>query len=302
MVELRKAFEQMAQHPNARTLEFASCHFPWGEGADGYSRYRLADAQYFFPFIAIATDFNDFRVEICLPPDRCALNFHNLYELPRPLLEKAKKEDGLAALREAMLGHARCQTLTAQTLLDIFGLTLTLVNENNPPIGDGDRMSIVDVFAEDLAARTADLHTRTCVDLSHVFMTKFYYALPHTNRPSFPYLELESGKTPDPTERLDFERYLNEVRPLYFHVSDTKAPGVSRSFEGLPVGKGDTPWTDVLTAMARYAAHNNNKIFMIIEIKGGHTAEGLDLCSESERELIGLIEDCFASGFLEAIS
>lgn len=302
LVELRKELEQMAQHPVARALELASCHFPWGESANGYSRYNLADDQYFYPFIEIATILNDFRSDIGLPPERCALNFHNLYELPRLLLEKLRSERKLAAVRGTLLAHARNQTLTAQKLLDIVGLPLTLVNENNPPIGDGDRMSIVDVFAEDLATRATELHTRTCMDLSHVFMTRFHYGLPQSERPSFPYLEHESREEPNPSRRLDFDEYLERLRPLYFHVSDTKGPGARREFEGLPIGKGDTPWTDVLPAMARYASRNDNRLFMVIEIKGGHTAEGLSLCEESERELIGIIEDCFASGFLEAIS
>jgi hypothetical protein len=85
-------------------------------------------------------------------------------------------------------------------------------------------------------------------------------------------------------------------------VSDTKRPGTDRKFEGLPIGTGDTPWTDVLPAIARYASMRDGKLFLIIEIKGGHTTEGTHLCSSSEKQLRGLIKDCFASGFIEAVS
>lgn len=302
LFELRKAFEQMARHPIARALEFASCHFPWGESANGYSKYNLADDQYFFSFLEIARAFHGFCSDIGLPPQRCAVNFHNLYELPRSMLEGLKKRAKLAPLREALLAHARGQTQAARRLLDILELPITLVNENNPPVGDGDRMSVVDVFAEDTADRTSEPGVRACMDLSHFFMTKSYYEPATGERPSFPYLELESDDDGACRRILDFEAYLERMRPLYFHVSDTKTPGTDRACEGLPIGTGDTPWDDVLPAMARYASLNENKLFLIIEIKGGHTAEGTRLCASSERQLRGLIEDCFASGFKDAIS
>jgi hypothetical protein len=302
LAELQETFEQIARHPVAKHLEFVSCHFPWGESAGKYSKYSLVDDQYFFPFSEIARGLHDFRSGIGLPPERCALNFHNLYELPRRMLERLKKEGKLPALREALLAHAHSQTQAARRILDVLDTPVTLANENNPPIGDGDRMSIVDVFAEDMAPRASELHTRTCMDLSHFFMTKFYYDLPPGERPSFPYLELECSDGGACGRTLDFERAVGMLHPLYFHVSDTKSPGTSRDFEGLPMGAGDVPWADVLAAMARYAPQSDDKLFLIIEMKGGHTAEGTRLCSSSERELRGLIEDCFASGFLEAIS
>ena len=299
LIELHSVFEQMARHPAAKALEFASCHFPWGESANGYSRYNLIDDQYFFPFLEIARAFRAFCRELKLPPGRSALNFHNLYELPRAVLEKLKRERKLAEMREALLAHAYAQTQTAKRVLEILDLPITLANENNPPLGDGDRMSIVDVLAEDLARRATALDTCTCMDLSHFFMTKFYYGLKPHDRPSFPYLEMESEKSQDIP---DFEVFLEKMSPLYFHVSDTRAPGTSREFEGLPVGTGDTPWIDALTALGRYASHSDTKLFLIIEIKGGHTADGIKRCSSSERELRGFIEDCFTSGFLKAIS
>ena len=301
LVELRKQFEQMARHPAARALEFASCHFPWGESANGYSRYNPVDDQYFFPFSEIARAFREFCSEAGLPPQRCALNFHNLYELPRSMLEELRTKGKLRALREVLLAHARHQTRAAQDILDILEVPLTLVNENNPPVGDGDRMSVVDVFAKDLAERTSELHTRTCMDLSHFFMTKFYYDLAAGDRPSFPYLEEETRKGGDCRDSMSFEDCLKRLRPLYFHVSDTKAPGTRRDFEGLPIGSGDTPWIDVLAAMGRYASQNDNELYLIIELKGGHTKEGMESCSSSERELRGFIQDCFAGGFLDAI-
>ncbi len=299
LFELRSAFEQMARHPNAKNLEFASCHFPWGESANGYSRYNLIDDQYFSPFLEIARAFYGFCRELDLPPERSAVNFHNLYELPRSLLDALKREGKLAEMRETLLAHAYAQTQTAKRTLEILDLPLTLTNENNPPLGDGDRMSIVDVFADDLDRRATALGTCTCMDLSHFFMTKFYYDLKPHDRPSFPYLEVECEGLQDFP---DFEAFLEKMRPLYFHVSDTKAPGTSRTFEGLPVGTGDTPWTEALAALGRYASRRDSKLFLIIEIKGGHTADGIKHCSSSERELRGFIEDCFTSGFLKAIS
>jgi hypothetical protein len=291
----------MGGHPLARKLEFASCHFPWGEPADGYSRYNMVDHQYFLAFIEIARAFAGFCSTVGIPPQRSALNFHNLYELPRVLLEEIKATDRLETLRETLLLHARSQTLAARKLLDILDLPLTLVNENNPPIGDGDRMSIMDVFAEDPAARTSEVSMRTCMDLSHFFMTRFYFARPPEQRPSFPYLELETAKDASCKRTLDFEGYVSKLRPLHFHVSDTKTPGTNRECEGLPVGTGDTPWADVIPALARYASHVDDKLFLIVEIKGGHTVEGMEACAASERRLRGLIEDCFASGFMDAI-
>ncbi|UCD57602.1 MAG: hypothetical protein JSV16_00395, partial [Candidatus Hydrogenedentota bacterium] len=211
LLELQGAFEQMARHPLARALEFASCHFPWGESANGHSRYNLVDDQYFFPFSAIARAFQDFCSEIALPPERCALNFHNLYELPRSMLEKLKGKGKLPALREVLHAHARGQTRAAKGILNALALPLTLANENNPPIGDGDRMSVVDVFAEDLSARALELHTRTCMDLSHFFMTKFYYELPREGRPSFPHLEQECQNGTDRGRHLSFESYVNKL-------------------------------------------------------------------------------------------
>ena len=302
LLELWNAFEQMAQHPIARALEVASCHFPWGEGVNGYSKYNLVDDQYFFSFTEVARAFHHFCTDLGLPPHRSALNFHNLYELPRPLLEDLKEGGKMQALRKTLLAHARCQTETARDLLDILDLPTTLVCENNPPIGDGDRMSIVDVFAEDLAGRNSGPKVSSCMDLSHFFMTTFYYDLPRKSRPSFPYLEFECGAGSECRQALGFEGYLNVLRPLYFHVSDTKAPGTSREFEGIAVGTGDTPWVDVLPAMARYASADGAKLYLIIELKGGHTVEGAQVCLDSERRLRELIEDCFASGFLDAIS
>lgn len=302
LLELRRQLEQMARHPAARKLEFASCHFPWGESVNGHSRYNPVDDQYFFPFSEIARAFGEFCSETGLPPQRSALNFHNLYELPRSMLEGLRTKGNLGALREVLLAHAHDQTRAAKEILAILELPLTLVNENNPPIGDGDRMSIVDVFAEDLAARTSDLHVRACMDLSHFFMTKFYYDLAVEDRPSFPYLEEQTREGGTCRNTLSFEDHLDKLRPLYFHVSDTKAPGTRREFEGLPIGSGDTPWIDVLAAMGRYASQNDTELFLIVELKGGHTKEGMEFCSSSERELRGFIEDCFASGFLDAIS
>ena len=301
-LELRKMFEQMARHPVGRSLEFASCHFPWGESTDSYSIYRLVDDQYFYSFIEIAQSFSAFCTEIGLPPERSALNFHNLYELPRSMLEKLKKNGSLAAFRKTLLAHADAQTKAADEIREIFDLPITIVNENNPPIGDGDRMSIIDVFAEDHSQRTGGKSARACMDLSHFFMTQFYYELSPEDRPSFPYLELESDDASACRRTIDFAGYLEKMRPLYFHISDTKRPGIDRKFEGLAIGAGDTPWADVLPALARYASLNNNRLFLIIEIKGGHTAEGIHLCSSSEQHLNGLIEDCFASGFMDAIS
>ena len=100
----------------------------------------------------------------------------------------------------------------------------------------------------------------------------------------------------------EFENYMKVLQPLYFHVSDTKAPGTSREFEGIAIGTGDTPWQDVLPAMARYASGDGEKIFLVIELKGGHTVEGTQLCLDSERRLREFVEDCFASGFLNALS
>ena len=163
-------------------------------------------------------------------------------------------------------------------------------------------MSIIDVFAEDISHRISEYEICACMDLSHFFMTRFYYELPPKERPSLPYLETESDTASACRRIIDFENYLATLHPLYFHVSDTKRPGADRRFEGLPIGTGDTPWTDVLPAMARYASVKNDKLFLIIEIKGGHTTEGTRLCSSSEKQLRGLIEDCFASGFIDAIS
>lgn len=285
LVELRRAFEQMASHPVARAIEFASCHFPWGESANGYSRYNLIDHQYFYPFCEIARSFHDFCREIGLPPERSALNFHNLYELPRSMLAGLKADGKLAALREMFLEHARAQTSAAKAILRLLDLPLVLVNENNPPIGDGDRMSVVDVFAEDVAARISYTGIRTCMDLSHFFMTKFYFEIERKGRPSFPYLDLESEENGGCGRRLTFDGYLENMHPLYFHVSDTKRPGASRTFEGLPIGSGDTPWEDVLQTLAHHVSRGNGKAFLIIEIKGGHTAEGTELCLASEKRL-----------------
>ena len=69
LLELRRMFEQMAQHPVGRSLEFASCHFPWGESKDNYSMYNLVDHQYFFSFTEIAQAFSAFCSKINLPPD-----------------------------------------------------------------------------------------------------------------------------------------------------------------------------------------------------------------------------------------
>jgi hypothetical protein len=302
LTELRDAFEQMAEHPAVQALEFASCHFPWGEPCNGHSKYALVDDQYFFPFLEIAQAFHGLCSSIGLTSDRTALNFHNLYELPRSLLERLRAKGRIQAFREAMLAHAAIQTETARKLLDILEVPITLVSENNPPVGDGERMSIVDVFSEDIAGRAREPHVRACMDLSHFFMTRFYYDLALENRSSFPYLELESDETGECRKILDFDGYLDSMRPMYFHVSDTKAPGADREFEGIAIGTGDTPWTDVLPSMARYASHAGTKLFLIIEIKGGHTAEGIRVCSDSERRLREIIEDCFASGFLDAIS
>jgi hypothetical protein len=302
LVELRRAFEQMAQHPLAQTLEFASCHFPWGENAGEHSAYTLVDHQYFLAFSEIAQGFSDFCTELGLPPERSALNFHNLYELPRVLLDRLGQTAKLAAFRETLLSHAFAQTRAARQILALLDIPLTLVNENNPPVGDGDRMSVIDVFAEDTARRISELDVRTCMDLSHFFMTRFFYELPPKERPSFPYLELESNNEARCQRIIEFERYVARFRPLYFHISDTKRPGTERRFEGLPIGKGDTPWTDVLPALARYAVTNGNKLFLIVEIKGGHTQEGTLVCASSAQKLLGLIEDCFASGFIDAIS
>ncbi|RJP65542.1 MAG: hypothetical protein C4532_17580 [Candidatus Abyssobacteria bacterium SURF_17] len=300
--ELHRAFEQMAQHPVARALEFASCHFPWGESANGYSRYNLVDDQYFFPLCEIARGFQGFCSELKLPPERSALNFHNLYELPRTMLEALNRERKLLQLRQTFLHHAHAQTLAAKEILELLDVRLSLANENNPPIGDGDRMSIVDVFAEDLAERVSGLGICTCMDLSHFFMTRFYYSIPMEQRPSFPCLELADELRGGDRQPMTFDEYLHVMKPRYFHVSDTKTPGTNRTCEGLPVGSGDTPWADVLPAMARYAEKSDNKLFLIIEIKGGHTEEGTARCMASEHVLRGLIEDCFSSGFLEAIS
>lgn len=302
LLELQRALEQMAKHPEAQSLEFASCHFPWGESANKYSSYNLVDHQYFYSFSEIARTFSTFCSEIGLPPENSALNFHNLYELPRRMLEDWKRKGKLAAFRDTLLAHADAQTKTARAILDILDLPLTLVNENNPPIGDGDRMSIVDVFAEDASQRIAENLIHTCMDLSHFLMTQFYYDLLPEDRPSFPYLEMKSDAGPACRQTTDFEGYLATLNPLYFHVSDTKKPGMDRRFEGLPVGTGDTPWTDVLPALGRYASSNNATLFLIIEIKGGHATEGTHLCSALEHKLRGLIEDCFTSGFMDAIS
>ncbi len=302
LLELQRALEQMAEHPAAQSLEFASCHFPWGQSGENHSIYNLVDHQYFFSFSEIARTFSAFCREIGLPPERSALNFHNLYELPRRMLEDLKRAGKLAAFRETLLAHADAQTRAAKGILDILNAPLTLVNENNPPLGDGDRMSIADVFAEDVSQRAAENVVRACMDLSHFFMTRFYYDLPPNERPSFPYLEMESDAGSSCRRAIDFEGYLAALNPLYFHVSDTKKPGTDRTFEGLPVGTGDTPWTDVLPALGRYASMHDTRLFLIIEIKGGHTTDGLHSCSASEHRLRGLIEDCFTSGFMDAIS
>ncbi|GAB4333923.1 MAG: hypothetical protein Kow0099_05850 [Candidatus Abyssubacteria bacterium] len=286
LVALRRALEEMSGHPVARMLEFASCHFPWGERANGYSRYNLIDHQYFYPFCEIAGAFHDFCREIGLPPERAALNFHNLYELPRSMLARLKTDGKLAALREMFLEHALAQTLTANAVLNLLGLSLTLVNENNPPIGDGDRMSVVDVFAEDTAVRASKAAIRACLDLSHFFMTKFYFETEQPERPPFPYLELESEDSGRCRRQMTFEEYVETLRPLYFHVSDTKRPGTCRTVEGLPIGTGDTPWEEVLQTLAHYASRNDDgKIFLMIELKGGHTSEGTELCRTSEEKL-----------------
>jgi len=297
--ELEKAFEELAEHPAARALEFLSCHFPWGETLDGYSLYRLIDDQYFHSFWRIASAFNTLCRSLKLPPERTALNFHNLYEIPRSLLERMKQQNKLADLRRIFLEHADAQTLAAKKMLELLDLQLTLVNENNPPIGAGERMGLVDVFPSDLAERKDSIGIETCFDLSHFFMTKFYYDLKPRERPRFPYLDLESETHPE--TQPDFEVFVEKIKPLYFHVSDTKAPGTDRSLEGVEIGTGDTPWTDVLTALGRYAFHNRRKLYLIIEIKGGYTSEGIAQCKNSELALRGYIEDCFTSGFLKAL-
>lgn len=299
LAELEHAFEGIAAHPAAGSLEFFSCHFPWGETVDGFSQYRLVDNQYFHSFIRIAAAFDRACRSLNLPPERSALNFHNLYEFPRLLLEKLKRENGLTGLRDIFLSHAFAQTAAAKDLLELFGLELTLVNENNPPIGAGEHMSIVDVFPNDLASRSSALGIGACFDLSHFFMTKFYYDLKPRERPGFPYLDLEAEANPAGISHL--ESFLDSVKPLYFHVSDTRAPGTGRSHEGVPVGTGDTPWIDVLAALGQYAFHRQRKLYLIVEIKGAYTAEGIRQCRESEQALRGYIEDCFSSGFLKAL-
>jgi hypothetical protein len=296
---LEEAFAALAKHPGAQALEFLSCHFPWGETVDGFSRYHLIDDQYFHSFRTIAQAFNDLRLRLGLPSERSVLNFHNLYEFPRELLKKLKRENKLVSLREILLEHAHAQTLAAKRLLDILGFELTLANENNPPVGAGDRMSVIDVFPADLAARSQSVGVSACFDLSHFFMTKFYYDLTPVERPDFPYLELESEAHPD---RLPiFEKFLNMVNPLYYHISDTRWPGTDRTLEGVAIGTGGTPWVDVLTTLGQYAFRYSRKLYLIIELKGGYTAEGIRQCRESEQALRGYIEDCFSSGFLKAL-
>jgi hypothetical protein len=297
--EVENAFGGIAAHPAAKEIEFLSCHFPWGETLDGYSSYELVDDQYFYSFERIATAFHKLFTRLGLPPERSALNFHNLYEFPHPLLKRLRQQKKLRALRDVFLKHALDQTLAAKRLLEIFELPLALVNENNPPIGAGDRMSIIDVIPRDLAERASQLNIGTCLDLSHFFMTKFYFDLPPKERPDFPYLEQELESDPDFFP--DFEFFLNAVEPLYYHVSDTRRPGTDRSFEGVAIGTGDTPWINVLTVLGQYAFHRSEKLYLIIELKGGYTAEGIRQCQESERVLRGYIEDCFSSGFLEAL-
>jgi hypothetical protein len=184
-------------------------------------------------------------------------------------------------------------------LLEVFELPVSLVNENNPPVGAGDRMSIVDVMPRDLVERVAKLGTGTCLDLSHYFMTRFYSELPSEERPDFPYLEHELEPNCDCIP--GFETFLNTVEPSYYHISDTRRPGTNRSYEGIAIGTGDTPWINVLTALGQYAFRQNRKLYLIIELKGGYTAEGIRQCRDSEQVLRGYIEDCFASGFLEAL-
>lgn len=302
LIALRKEFEQMASHPVAQKLQFASCHFPWGETVGTYSRYNVIDHQYFYPLTEIARGFCGFCDAIGLPSKRTVLNFHNLYEFPLTVLNELKDNGRLSDIREIFLEHARRQTIAAKGILDIFGLPIILTNENNPPIGDGHRHSVVDVFAEDSEERSAHVDMRACMDLSHFFMTRFYYDLPSNDRPSFPYLEHESDNDHACKCELNIDGYLSRLRPIYFHVSDTTRPGIYPECEGLPVGEGETPWDVFLPAAARFAARTKDKLYMIIEIKGGHTEEGTERCAASEEYLRRRIEDCFASGFIDAIT
>ncbi|RJP17495.1 MAG: hypothetical protein C4520_16135 [Candidatus Abyssobacteria bacterium SURF_5] len=296
---LENVFKQMASHPAVQQLEFLSCHFPWGETIDGYSRYHLIDDSYFRSLWRIAAAFDKLCRTLDLVPERSALNFHNLYELPRPFLLQLKQKGKLPALRDIFLRHADEQTLAARKLLEVLDLRLMLATENNPPIGAAEYMSIIDVFAADLANRAARMGIKTCLDLSHFFMTKFYYDLEPDKRPVFPYLDHECE---NPNQfPLDFESFQRALDPLYYHVSDTKAPGTDRNQEGVAIGTGDTPWIDVLTSLGKHAFKCNQKAFLIIEIKGAYTTEGMELCRKSEQALRGYIEDCFASGFLEAL-
>jgi hypothetical protein len=115
--EVENAFAGIAAHPAAKLIEFLSCHFPWGETVDDYSTYKLVDDQYFYSFERIAAAFHKLCTALALPPERSALNFHNLYEFPRHLLKLLREQNKLSALRNVLLKHALTRHLRQRDCL-----------------------------------------------------------------------------------------------------------------------------------------------------------------------------------------
>lgn len=285
---LERQLAALANHPLASRLSFLAVSFPWGSRQLDMA-FTPIDYNYYIPFIRLLEVLEEFCQRLGLQERACVLNFHVLYQVPSSALSGFVSRGKGSVLQKIYKEAALSVVWATVRLRDELAPSVSLSMENGAPLGEGGYLALLDVSGEDLRERSSVLPIEVCCDLSHFFMSYFYYrdeGRTETLQNLEMYRDSETGSPPKSLTSL--EAFCELVQPLYFHVSDVAAPGYLKSSEGAPVGKGLVDWEETVRTLRQYSAKVQNtseSVPLILEIVGGHTLEGKRRCQASEKRL-----------------